>query len=89
MPEDEPHQGKGQQVAGDAEQRKYDQFILVWHDLRKQTEEMLGEEDEQTAKTWNMFLLNLFFVTPYDTETEFYPQFEARMEKVNQVLAQM
>lgn len=70
---------------GVARLQEYEQFLLAWHNLRKQMETLLREADGQTEKTLNLFLLNLFFVTPYDTEAEFYPQFMERMKKMEQV----
>lgn len=69
------------------EPKKYDQFLLDWHGLRRTLEERLTEgEEEQTIKTVNMFLLNLFFVKPYAQEADFYEQFGERMEQAKQVL---
>lgn len=67
--------------------KKYEDFLLAWHGLRRRMEERIGKEtSEQTAKTINMFLLNLFYVTPYDAEQDFYTQFAARMEQVTKTL---
>jgi len=69
------------------EKKKNEQFLLAWHGLRRRMEERIQrEQSEQTAKTINMFLLNLFFVTPYDTATGFYEQFELRMEQAKTVI---
>lgn len=67
--------------------KKYEEFLLNWHDLRKEMEERISKEtSEQTAKTINMFLLNLFYVKPYDATQDFYVQFAERMEQVKQTL---
>lgn len=69
------------------EPKKNEQFLLRWHRLRKDMQERIaGEADEQMAKTINMFLLNHFFVTPYDTTKDFYEQFEMRMQQAQRVL---
>lgn len=67
--------------------KKNEQFLLAWHGLRRRMEGRIqSEQNEQTAKTINMFLLNLFFVTPYDTTTDFYEQFKQRLAQAEQVL---
>ena len=69
------------------ELKKNEQFLLAWHGLRRKAEERVrNEADEQTIKTINMFLLNLFFVTPYDMSENFYGQFEQRMEQAEHAL---
>lgn len=65
------------------EQKKNEQFLLAWHELRKNMEQRLREEwDEQEAKKMNLLILNLFFATPYETDKDFYAQFEERMAQV-------
>lgn len=69
------------------EPKKQEQFLLVWHEFRRFLEQRVGENcDEQAAKTINMFVLNLFFVTPYKAEMDFYEQFAKRMEQAGNVL---
>lgn len=64
------------------EMKKNEHFLLAWHGFRKELQNRIsGETGEETAKTINMFLLNHFFITPYDTAGDFYSQFEARMEQ--------
>lgn len=64
-----------------------EQFLVAWHNFRKNAAERVSrEQNEQTVKTINMFLLNLFFMTPYDTAQEFYGQFELRMAQAENVL---
>lgn len=69
------------------EMKKYEQFLMQWHGIRKKIEaRVVGDCDKQTAKTLNMFLLNIFFVTPYQPDEDFYVQFEARANQLEQVL---
>lgn len=69
--------------AGD---RQWEQYLLQWHGLRKKLQEYLQTgTDGERAKTVNMFLLNLFFVTPYE-QGEFFGQFAKRYEQVAKVL---
>ena len=65
--------------------REYEKFLSKWHRLRKSVQERVAAETDETAvKTINMFVLNLFFVTAYDTEQDFYPQFYARVQQAEQ-----
>lgn len=56
-------------------------FLKVWHDFRKELQKKTAAEPEK-SKELNLFMLNLFFVQPYDKETDFYSQFEERYAKV-------
>ena len=69
------------------ERKKNEQFLLAWHKLRRTMEERIQkEQSEQAVKTMNMFFLNLFFVTPYDTAADFYEQFRQRLGQAKNVL---
>lgn len=69
------------------EQKKYDAFLLRWHAFCKELQEYLcGLNDEKEEKTINLFVLNLFFVTPYDMEADFYEQFKQRVTQAKTVL---
>ena len=61
------------------DQGRYHDFIRRWHyylnDLEKK---VAGKEDSEEAKQRNLFLLQCFYLTPYDTEQDFYEQFERR-----------
>ena len=62
-------------------------YLVKWHDFRKRIEEILAAmEDENQKKTVTMFLLNTFYIQPYDPTADFYPQFDARLEKIRQVI---
>lgn len=67
--------------------KKNQSFLLAWHGLRKEMEGRIKKEtNEETVKTIDLFVLNLFFVQPYDT-ADFYEQFDARMKQAQQVLS--
>ncbi|MBD5497238.1 MAG: YkgJ family cysteine cluster protein [Lachnospiraceae bacterium] len=59
------------------EPEKNQRFLTVWHDFRKKLQEKTAVKPE-SSKEINLFMLKLFFVQPYDTETDFYSQFETR-----------
>ena len=62
-------------------------YIVRWHDLTGRVEELLWDsDDEEFKKNLNMALLNGFFMTPYDAEADFYPQFDTRAKKLEAVL---
>ena len=65
------------------ELKKNQKYLIDWHAFRKKIEGILLEmEDENQKKTISMFLLNTFFVNPYDGKMDFYEQFYERMEGV-------
>ena len=64
---------------------RYERFLLDWHAIRKQLEKQMKDGiGEQEAKTINMFLLNLFFIKPYEPERDFYEQYEERRAMTGQ-----
>ena len=63
------------------------EFVTVWHYFLNDCEEMFGEnEDDTFRKNLNLYILNLFFIRPYDTDSDFYKQFAARMERAREDL---
>lgn len=64
---------------------RYERFLMDWHAIRKQLEKQVKDGiGEQEAKTINMFLLNLFFIKPYEPEQDFYEQYEERRAMAGQ-----
>lgn len=69
------------------ELKRNQQYLIDWHDFRKQMEMVLEETtDEKMVKTITMFLLNTFFIQPYNVNGDFYDQFYARLERIKAVL---
>ena len=61
--------------------KSYETFVFSWHRLLKKVEELLGQTQEpEAAKKLSLFLLQTFYLTPYDTAADFYGQFEARRQ---------
>ncbi len=59
---------------------RYEKFINDWHYLLEDVQGRIGEgTDEDTVRNLNLLLLKLFYIRPYDTEKDFYPQFEERL----------
>lgn len=61
--------------------KRNQEFVLEWHYFLKDMEELAGENgDEDFTRNLNLYILNVFYVKPYDTKEDFYNQFAARME---------
>lgn len=68
---------------------KNQEFISNWHYLRKETEEILIEKNnDKLTKKLNMYFLKLFFIQPYK-EDLFYQQFEERFLQAKQILSEL
>lgn len=65
----------------------YHDFVLAWHDFRREMVTLLETADEEQSKQMNLYLLRSFFLVPYDVESEFYPQFVQRMTRIRKALA--
>lgn len=71
------------------ESKKYEQYILDWHYFLNGLEErMERQQDEEWNKRVNMFLLNLFYLTPYDVKQDFYEQFYQRFQEAGHELSE-
>ncbi len=58
----------------------YQEFITDWHYFLNDMEEKVGDlEDIEMGKQLNMLLLQVFYLTPYDTAEDFYPQIAKRL----------
>ena len=73
---------------------RYERFVADWHYFLKgiQQEAMevhlqdAGEAKAAAVKQINMYLLQVFYVQPYEKETDFYQQFEARLAQAKTVI---
>lgn len=62
---------------------KYEQFLVAWHDLRRDVKTHITEQkSDDFTKKINLMLLDSFYQRPYDTSMDFYPQFEERRKEV-------
>lgn len=67
--------------------KKNEQFIIDWHYFLKDIQALMKTaDDEAQVKQLSMYLLNTFYVTPYDKEGDFYEEFNSRYEKVKGIL---
>ena len=58
--------------------KQYEWFVNDWHNFLMQMEARSNDSDETTAKQVSMFLLQNFYIKPYDRSVDFYPQYEER-----------
>lgn len=58
---------------------KNEKFIIRWHYFIKNLGEKFIKKSESIMKQGNMYILNLFFITPYKKDRDFYEQFEERI----------
>ena len=62
---------------------RYEAYIARWHDFRKSLQKQLAG-DAAREREVNLALLKLFFLTPYAPGEDFYPQFDARMKRMEE-----
>lgn len=65
---------------------KNENFINEWHYFLKDLGEKIPKLSEEAAKRINMYILNVFFVTLYEGNRDFYEQFGERMSKAREFL---
>lgn len=62
-------------------------FIIEWHYFIKNLQEYIrNSTNEQSIKTLNLYILNAFYMVPYEKKVSFYEQFANRMEQVKETL---
>lgn len=63
------------------------EFVIKWHYLMNEVEELVAaNEDDAFRKNLNMFVLNTFYLAPYEESRDFYEQFEERYERFRQIV---
>ncbi len=63
--------------------------MQAWHRLLKQAEQALGQSpDSEEAREVSLFILKAFYLQPYDTAGDFYPQFDQRRRAGEAFLAE-
>ncbi len=66
---------------------RYSAFVTTWHYLCKEVEELIaGETDPEFQKNLNLFVMNTFYMAPYDGERDFYEQFDERITRFRQIV---
>lgn len=71
---------KIRQWLGISDLKRYENFISDWHYFLKkyQNQAIDGMYDEEALKQLNMGILNVFYLTPYDKNSDFYEEYERR-----------
>ncbi len=65
----------------------YERAVLSWHDFLAGAQEKAEREtDEETLKNISLYILQLFYLKPYDQTAEVYPQLEERLADARVVL---
>lgn len=64
------------------------EFTIRWHYLMNEVEELVASnEDDTFRKNLNLFVLNTFYLSPYEENRDFYEQFEERYRRFRQVVS--
>ncbi|MCF0133946.1 MAG: YkgJ family cysteine cluster protein [Blautia sp.] len=67
----------------------YEAFVADWHYFLLDVQEILhGTEDEDLIRNLNLYILNLFYIKPYDAARSFYEQFYERLHNAVTLLEQ-
>lgn len=67
--------------------KEYETFIREWHSFLKSMEEyILSISDEEEIRNTSLYVLMSFYMKPYDTNADFYPQFYFRLNQAKQLL---
>lgn len=67
---------------GEKDLRTVEDFVTKWHYFLNEISELLESASEEDAKNLNLFVLNKFYLLPYDENRDFFSQFEERIEFV-------
>lgn len=63
------------------ELKKYEAYVLSWHNFLKKAEKILGQfQNPEEAKNVSMYILKNFFLAPWDFTEDFYGQFEEKLK---------
>lgn len=89
MQEDQPEQDQGKKM--DRHPRSFantEKFVADWHYFLLEVQEVLyGAADAQLIKNLNLYVVNRFYLKPYEKNQDFYEQFEERLKEGRQLLS--
>jgi hypothetical protein len=69
------------------EPKKNKPYVLRWHDLLDKAQELVADSgDDIFNKRLNMAFLNNFYFHAYDFDSDFYPQFDERADKMESII---
>ena len=68
--------------------KNYEKFVNDWHYFLLDVQEVLyNAEDSDLIKNLNLFVVNRFYLKPYDQNQDFYIQFYERLKEGKDLLA--
>ena len=68
--------------------KEYEGFVAAWHYFLKNLQGLIkSTKDEDLKKDINMYILNAFYIKPYQEEESFYIQFQERLAEAEKVVA--
>ena len=68
--------------------RQYEKFVADWHYFLLDVQEVLyNAEDDQLIRNLNLYVVNRFYMKPYEANRDFYQQFQERLEEGKQLLS--
>ena len=68
--------------------RQYEKFVADWHYFLLDVQEVLyNATDAQLIKNLNLYVVNRFYMKPYEEGRDFYEQFEERLTEGKQLLS--
>lgn len=65
--------------------KEYENYINKWHYFQKDLQKMLESQSDEMRKKVSMYILQEFYLRPYNTEVAFYEQFEERLTKAKKL----
>lgn len=66
---------------------KNTEFINRWHYMMNEAEELINtSQDDDFRKNLNLFILNTFYLAPYDGEADFYDQFNEKCMRYREIV---
>lgn len=71
------------------ELERYETYILNWHDFKKSAQKAVDCLTDHSRISVRQYILQIFFVHPYDTDMDFYPQYAVRMDVCREALAEI
>ncbi len=66
--------------------KENEKFVCDWHYFLKEVSKKLEGEDEEGIKRIEMFILNMFYLTPFRKDIDFYQSFNERLKNAKSAL---
>lgn len=68
--------------------KQYEKFVWNWHQFLINVQEVLYKTDDtELIKNLNMYVLNRFYLNPYESNLDFYTQFYDRLTEAEKLLS--